>query len=99
MTITLYGTTISLYDATISIYHVIITLYDAMTSLKMQLLKNQDFHFFHVDQERTIEMEDMEKVLYKLVLKDLFPAFAGEKITPDIGGRLTLDEFSCLKVI
>ena len=43
-------------------------------------------------------MEDMEKVLYKLGLKDLFPAFAGEKITPDIVRRLKLDEFSCLVI-
>ena len=43
-------------------------------------------------------MKDTEKVLYKLGLKDLFPSFAGEKITPDIVGRLTLDEFSCLVI-
>ena len=94
VTISLYGITTSLYDATISLYHVIITLYDAMTSLKMQLLKNQDFNFFFT----WIKKEDVEKVFYKLVLKDLFPAFPGEKITPDIIGRLTLDKFSCLVV-
>ena len=46
--------------------------------------------FLHVDQERTVEMEDMEKLLYKLGLIDLFLAFAGEKITPDIVGQLTV---------
>ena len=61
-----------------------------MISLKMQLLKHQAFHFFHVDQERTVKMEDMNKLLYKLGLIDLFLAFAGEKITPDIVGQLTV---------